>query len=243
MNLLLLAALAALPASAKTRHAVTVEVVGLNDRFVHTFALTDGEKAVFAGPVQGLVRGTVGRMNADVWLFRTPAGDYQIQHAIQLRPEAGEGPSLTTRGELGISAGAPLTIVDCGPWLVRLAVDAVKGRGIAAPIYEPNVEAMAEFRRERFRSRCRQVLRNGTQADVTENSARGGRSFGFAMSALPAVSPTGRAALQYQIKFAWPTASEEGLEASGDSQLQLGRRRVVSSLPDRALSVALDLAR
>lgn len=226
------------PAFAAGQHSLEVRVKGSEDTFVHSLRIGEASQANFTGGVRGR-GGSTRQMIFNALLAKAPSGEFDVQHQIELSGgRGGAGPILQVQGEVGLSAGAPLTVVECGKWTVSLTVNpgGAKARGRPRDNYRVNAELNAAG----ARLRCRQVLRNATQGSVADGLVQTGRRFGLVLNSLPSVSATGAASLQYQLAYTPLSAPAGSLQLQNESQLKLGKREVVSKGADHALSLTLE---
>ncbi len=195
----LLAALAPAAAqSAPAEHSLTVRIFKGQAEYTQVLQAQEDRQLSFVGPAgdkEMIFNGLLARAE-------DPA-HFSLQYQLELSDGRGAGGrSIQGQGEVALWAGSNMTVLESGPWAVRIALDAKKNAK-RTPWNEkglPNYRLTADVYAGTYKQSCRLTTKAGIQSNVTDGM-RGAHKTGFIFTAyLKPGDTAGSFDLQYQIE-------------------------------------------
>jgi class 3 adenylate cyclase len=208
-------------------HTLTVQAAD-RKTFVQSVNVAEGRQGNFVGAMLtedgGDSRRTV--FNALVSPKADSPGVFDVTYRLDVAPEAADPASaLKVQGELELRSGERVATVECGPWTVALALDgdASNGAQPQTPLAGLDDFAVtAALSKGAETTRCREVLKLGSQGNVAQG-AREGKGRALIFNSLPGRSAQdGAVDLEYQLEYR-ARADADLLQVQNQQTLALGR--------------------
>ena len=231
----LLIFLALLPAAACSTdtHSIAVHISNGPAAYTQTFKITEGGQVDYIGPAKAL-NGAVEMLIAfNGLLTRDPdkPGLLNLQYQVELAGGKGKpGRSVQGTSQVAMRQGDQLTAIECGPWTVKLALDAKKKAGKNPggaewdPAGLPNYRLTANISAGSSRQECRLISMSGIQSSVADSIAQGDRKFGLMFVSLFAPEEDGRGfSLQYQANYG-PAGAAKSFQLRNEKTLTLNKK-------------------
>ncbi|MDO8804077.1 MAG: hypothetical protein Q7R35_06585 [Elusimicrobiota bacterium] len=218
------------PAFAAEQHSLAVYISNGQSAYKQTVRLAEGTQLNHVAPAKDKWLIINGLLNRD----SDGQGLLSLQYQLELSGGPnGQGRSIQVLSEAAIRPGDQLTVVECGPWTVKLELDSVKtaakkSRGTAwNPGGLPNYRLTANVSAGSSRQQCKHVSRAGVQSNVADSITEGAKKFGFILNSLLSPADDGRSfSLLYQLEHGSNGAARP-LQIQSEETLILNKKTVI----------------
>jgi len=217
-------------AFAAEQHTLMVRISNSQAAYTQTVSIAEDRLFNHVGPVnnkQMLINGLLTRDNGIQGLLL-------LQYQLELSGGPGsQGRAIQVQNEVAIRPGDHLTTLECGPWTVKLALDAKgaeekKSRGAAwSPAGLPNYRLTTKVSGGGSVQLCKLISRAGVQSGVTDSIQQGTRKYGFIINSLFTPADDGQGfSLHYQLEHGLNGAAKP-LQIQGNETLTINKKTAI----------------